>query len=136
MISHTFLGVNDFPRAFAFYDAVLRELGLQLRFRADARPWAGWQNPGVPRPLFLIGRPYDGNPAFPGNGEMIALLAPDRAHVDRAFATALAHGGTAEGAPGLRTHYHPDYYGAYFRDPEGNKLAVCCHQPEPDTDFA
>jgi len=49
--------------------------------------------------------------------------------VDRAHATALAQGGACEGPPGLRPHYHADYYGAYFRDPEGNKLCVCCHTP-------
>jgi hypothetical protein len=62
---------------------------------------------------------------------MIALLAPDRAAVDRCHAVALAHGGSSEGAPGLRPHYHANYYGGYFRDPAGNKLCVCCHQPEP-----
>lgn len=85
--------------------------------------------PGVPRPLFLVGRPWDGKAAQPGNGQMVALLAPSRAAVDAAYAAALAHGGAGEGAPGLRPHYHPNYYGAYFRDPEGNKLCVCCHDP-------
>ena len=136
MISHTFLGVNDFALAFTFYEAVLGELGLNLRFRDEARPWAGWQTPGVPRPLFLIGRPFDGAAASAGNGTMVALLAADRATVDRAYAAALRHGGCSEGAPGLREHYHPDYYGAYFRDPDGNKLGVCCHQPEADTAYA
>jgi catechol 2,3-dioxygenase-like lactoylglutathione lyase family enzyme len=87
--------------------------------------------PGVARPLFLIGRPFDRRPAAVGNGQMLALLAPNRAAVDRCHATALAQGGLSEGAPGLRPHYHADYYGAYFRDPDGNKLCVCCHQPEP-----
>lgn len=127
MISHVYMGVNDFDRAFAFYGAVMQELGFVLKFREPEYPWAGWMEPGVPRPLFLVGRPYDGNPAQAGNGQMTALLAPSRAVVDAAYAAALAHGGTSEGAPALRAHYHPDYYGAYFRDPEGNKLCVCCH---------
>ena len=130
MISHVHVGIDDFDRAFAFYDAVLPVLGLALRFRDPAAGWAGWQTPGVARPLFLVGRPFDRRAAAPGNGQMIALLAADRATVDRAHATALAAGGSDEGAPGLRPHYHADYYGAYFRDPEGNKLCVCCHQPE------
>ena len=131
MISHVHVGVDDFDRAFVFYDSVLPALGLALRFRDDAKGWAGWQAPGVARPLFLVGRPFDGRPAAPGNGQMIALLAADRATVDRCHAAALAAGGRDEGAPGPRPHYHADYYGAYFRDPDGNKLCICCHQPEP-----
>lgn len=77
-------------------------------------------------PLLLIGAPYDGQAASPGNGNMVALLAPTREAVDRAHAVALANGGTCDG-PGLRLNYHPDYYGAYFRDPDGNKICVCCH---------
>jgi catechol 2,3-dioxygenase-like lactoylglutathione lyase family enzyme len=129
MISHTYIGINDFERAFDFYSAVMSALRLELKFCERDKPWAGWVAPNAPRPLFLIGRPYDGNPAGHGNGQMIALLAPDRAAVDRVHAQALAHGGACEGVPGLRPHYHPDYYGAYFRDPEGNKLCVCCHDP-------
>ena len=60
-----------------------------------------------------------------------ALLASSREQVDQAHAAALAHGGTCDGPPGLRPHYHPNYYGAYFRDPDGNKLCVCCHDAVP-----
>ena len=127
MLSHVFIGVNDFDRAVAFYSQVLERLGLVLRFTESDRPWAGWQTPGVARPLFLIGRPFDGQPAAPGNGAMNALLAADRATVDAVHALALQHGGRCEGPPGLRPEYHANYYGAYFRDPEGNKLCVCCH---------
>ncbi len=127
MLSHVFIGVNDFDRAMAFYSPVLERLGLVLRFTESDRPWAGWQTPGVARPLFLIGRPFDGQPAMPGNGAMNALLAADRATVDAVHALALQHGGRCEGLPGLRPEYHANYYGAYFRDPEGNKLCVCCH---------
>lgn len=127
MLSHVFIGVNDFDRAMAFYSPVLERLGLVLRFTEPARPWAGWQTPRVARPLFLVGRPFDGQPAAPGNGAMNALLAADRATVDVVHALALQHGGRCEGPPGLRPEYHANYYGAYFRDPEGNKLCVCCH---------
>jgi predicted lactoylglutathione lyase len=58
---------------------------------------------------------------------MVAFLAESRAQVDRAFAVALENGGTSEGSPGLRPEYHEHYYGAYFRDPDGNKLCVVCH---------
>lgn len=129
MISHIFIGINDFDRAFSFYSAIMTDLGQVLKFRETDPPWAGWKSVHAPRPLFLIGKPYDGRAAQAGNGQMVALLAPDRATVDRVHATALSGGGSDEGAPGLRPHYHPDYYGAYFRDPEGNKICVCCHEP-------
>ena len=127
MISHVFIGVGDFERACAFYGAVLDTLGLQEKFRDPLKPWAGWMTPNVARPLFLIGHPHDGAPHQAGNGQMTALLAPSRAAVDRAHATALSHGAVCEGPPGLRPEYHASYYGAYFRDPDGNKLCVCCH---------
>lgn len=127
MISHVFIGITDFERALAFYSALMDGLGLQRKFADPAKPWTGWVAPGKPRPLFVIGHPFDGQPHDAGNGQMTSLLAPSRAHVDQAHAAALAHGGMCEGAPGLRPHYHPNYYGAYFRDPDGNKLCVCCH---------
>lgn len=130
MISHVFLGTNDFERALAFYQPLLAVLGLQQRFIDRERPFAGWQQPGVERPLLLVGRPYDLQPALAGNGGMLGLLAATRAQVDEAHALALRLGGRSEGPPGLRPHYHPNYYGAYFRDPDGNKLSVTCHTPE------
>ena len=129
MISHVFLGVNDFASALRFYQAVLPELGLALKFSDPAKPWAAWMKPAQPRPLFVIGAPHDGEAATAGNGNMVALLAPSRAAVDRAYQVALEAGATCEGPPGLRPHYHADYYGAYFRDPNGNKICVCCHDP-------
>jgi len=129
MISHVFTGVGDFAAAHRFYAAVMTELGHAQRFCDDSKPWAAWQPAGGGRPLFIIGRPYDGAPANPGNGPMTALLAPSRAAVDAAHAAALANGGSCEGPPGLRPHYHPNYYGAYFRDPDGNKIGICCHDP-------
>jgi lactoylglutathione lyase len=129
VFSHVFVGVDDFGRSFAFYTAVMDVLGLRLRFVDDQRPWAGWQSEPGPRPLFLIGRPHDRKEHEPGNGQMVAFTASDRATVDRVFALALSQGGTSAGAPGLRPEYHASYYGAYFRDPEGNKLCVVCHEP-------
>lgn len=127
MFSHIFIGITDFDRALAFHGAVLSGLGLQARFCDRSRPWAGWQSAGEARPLLLIGKPFDGKAHDPGNGQMVALLAHSRALVDRTHATALAHGGTCDGPPGLRPEYHENYYGAYFRDPDGNKLCVACH---------
>jgi len=130
MLSHVTLGVADFPRAYRFYDALMKELGHVLKFRDDAKPWAAWRPADAERPLLVIGHPLDGAPASFGNGQMVALLAESRAVVDRCHALALAHGGRDEGAPGLRPQYHPNYYGAYFRDPDGNKMCVCCHGAE------
>ena len=130
MFSHIFVGVDDFDRALAFYQPLMDTLGIQPRFCRPERPWAGWQSAPDPRPLFLIGRPYDGQPHGAGNGQMVAFMAKSRAMVDAAHAVALANGGACDGAPGLRPEYHAHYYGAYFRDPEGNKLCVVCHQPE------
>ncbi len=129
MISHVCLGVGDFDRAFAFYSKLMAGLGLTLKFRDVSKPWAGWVSATSPRPIFVIGAPFDGNPSAPGNGQMVALLAPSREVVRSSYAAALTLGGVCEGPPGLRPHYHPDYYGAYFRDPDGNKLCVCCHSP-------
>jgi len=130
MLSHCFIGVNDFPRCFAFYSAIMAVLGHEPRFSESDRPWAGWQRPGHPRPLFVIAAPHDGRPATPGNGQMVALLAQSRVQVDAAHAAGLAAGGTDDGAPGLRPRYHPDFYGAYLRDPDGNKIGLACHVPE------
>jgi catechol 2,3-dioxygenase-like lactoylglutathione lyase family enzyme len=130
VLSHVFVGITDFRRALAFYTGVMTALGLELKFSDPEVPWAGWKQPTADRPLFLIGHAYNGEPANPGNGQMIAVLAESRRLVDLSHAAAIAKGGTCEGPPGLRAHYHPHYYGAYFRDPDGNKLCVCCHRPE------
>ncbi len=130
MFSHIFIGVSDFERAMRFYRPLMDVLQLDLRFCESERPWAGWQQAGVSRPLFLVGMPFEGT-HHSGNGQMTAFLAETRATVDAAYQAALAHGGSSEGAPGLRPEYHAHYYGAYFRDPEGNKLCVACHTALP-----
>ncbi|MES2999767.1 MAG: VOC family protein [Pseudomonadota bacterium] len=127
MFSHIFLGVDDFERALDFYSPLMDALGLGQRFVDTQRPWAGWESAPGSRPLFLIGRPYDGRPSSPGNGNMVAFSAATREQVDSAYAVALSRGGASEGAPGFRPHYHASYYGAYLRDPEGNKICVVCH---------
>lgn len=134
MFSHIFIGVSDFDRALDFYRALMACLGLEERFCEPARPWAGWHSPGGVRPLLLIGKPFDHQPHSAGNGHMAAFIAPDRKVVDQAYALALAKGGLSEGAPGLRSEYHANYYGAYFRDPDGNKLCVVCHLPEAESE--
>jgi len=130
MFSHVNIGIADYDRAFKFYDGLMRLLGLRQRFADKEKGWAGWQPAEGGRPLFVIALPFDGQDASPGNGQMVAFAAPTRAVVDQAHAYALSAGGRNEGAPGLRPHYHPNYYGAYFRDLDGNKLCVVCHEAE------
>lgn len=130
MFSHIFVGVSNFERALAFYTVLMATLGNTQRFCDRSRPWAGWQSAPAPRPLFLIGAPQDGQPHVPGNGQMAAFVVATREIVDRAYRLALEHGGACAGAPGLRPGYHADYYGAYFKDTEGNKLCVVCHTAE------
>jgi catechol 2,3-dioxygenase-like lactoylglutathione lyase family enzyme len=130
MYSHVTLGTNDIRRAIAFYDAVLAGLGLARHETDLERGYAGWFVAPDATPNFWVLRPIDGHPASIGNGVTIGFEVPDRASVDRFHAAGLVHGGTDEGAPGLRAHYHPDYYGAYLRDPDGNKICCVCHRPE------
>lgn len=127
MFSHVSLGTNAFDRAVIFYDAVLGVLGLRRIATLPDWPAAGWGTAPGERPQFWLTRPYDNGAASSGNGGMVAFAAADRAVVRAVHAAALAAGGTDEGDPGLRAHYHPHWYGAYFRDLDGNKLCVCCH---------
>ena len=127
MLSHVNVGITDFARSYAFYRSVFGALGLEERAYRPEQAWAGWAAPGTARPLFFIGLPFDRQPANCGNGHMTAFLASTRDIVDRCHAAAIANGGRCEGPPGLRPHYHAHYYGGYFRDPDGNKICVCCH---------
>lgn len=129
MFSHIFVSVTDFDRALRFYRAVFECLAIEPRFCEPDRPWAGWHSAGQQRPYFVICKPCNGLPQQPGNGQMIAFMADSRDAVRRTHQAALDNGGTCEGAPGPRPEYHAHYYGAYFRDPDGNKLCVACHSP-------
>lgn len=132
MFAYVSLGTNDVARATRFYDAALAPLGLaRCEARSDAAEasWAGWGRhaAGGSRQVSLwVCQPFDGRPASAGNGTMVALPGDSWDQVDGFHAAALAHGGTSEGAPGLRPHYGADFYAAYVRDPDGNKLAAVC----------
>ena len=129
MLSHVHVGVSDFTRAVTFYSGVMQRLGFVLKFSRPEKSWAAWMEEGVARPLFFVGLPYDREAASPGNGQMVALLAKSRKAVDQCYTWAVSNGGIDEGGPAPRPHYHPNYYGAYFRDPDGNKICVCFHDP-------
>ncbi|MEA2929935.1 MAG: hypothetical protein QOG38_2363 [Hyphomicrobiales bacterium] len=128
--SHVTVGSDNLNRAMHFYDAVLSPLGLtRHRTARVAVGYAPEGFSGVNAPFWVV-RPYDRSAATPGNGPMVAFEAQTRAAVDAFHAAVLASGGSDEGAPGLRPHYHANYYGAYARDPDGNKLCVVCHRAE------
>lgn len=125
MLSHITLGTNDFDRALDFYDKVLAPLGIKRTETVAQYGFAMFQRDGDPFTLFIC-KPFNEQPATHGNGTHVAFMAPDHAAVDTFHAAALAAGGIDEGAPGPRPHYHKDYYGAYVRDIDGNKLQACC----------
>ncbi|MGE8688763.1 MAG: VOC family protein [Achromobacter sp.] len=126
MFSHITVGTRDLERAGRFYDAVLLPLGLKRRVvTPDGGPLAlCWVTGQAPLPRFYVYMPYDGEPATVGNGSMVAFLAPTQEAVSTAHADGLAQGGTDEGAPGMRPHYGDGYFGAYLRDPDGNKVHI------------
>ena len=124
MIGYVTLGTNDLDKALGFYDALLGELGATRKIEFPETGFTLYGT-GDRRPGIAITRPYDGNPATAGNGNMTALAMESRDMVDRMHAKAIELGGSDEGAPGLRTpEGQGAFYGAYFRDPEGNKLCV------------
>ena len=129
MYSHITIGASKLTRAMRFYDAVLAPLGLKRRrtFKI-AISYAPEDFSGVNEQFWVV-RPYDKQSATPGNGVTVAFETPTRAAVDAFHAAALAAGASDEGPPGIREHYHPNYYGAYVRDLDGNKLCVVCHKP-------
>jgi catechol 2,3-dioxygenase-like lactoylglutathione lyase family enzyme len=126
MFSHVTVGSNDIAKAKVFYDGVTAPLGLKRH--ADYPDGVGYAREGG-RPQLWIVRPLDKQPASVGNGITIGLEADNRSAVDAAHAAAIKAGGKDEGAPGIRKHYHPNYYGAYVRDPDGNKVCIVCHKP-------
>ncbi|APO93771.1 VOC family protein [Xanthomonas vesicatoria] len=124
MIDHVGLGCSDLAASVAFYKAALAPLDIALITELSAeqtgsRAHAGF---GVERPFLWLGAA----PQASGNTHL-ALVATDRAEVDAFHRAALAAGGRNHGAPGLRTHYHPDYYSAFVLDPDGNNIEVVCH---------
>ncbi|WP_149739644.1 VOC family protein [Rhizobium sp. RU20A] len=127
MLLYTTVGSNDLARAGRFYDRVLATLGFH-RAREDASE-IGYMAEGDVRCRFWVVTPFDGKPAHFGNGVTIAFEAPNRAAVAAFHAAALAEGGTDEGQPGLRP-FHANFYAAFARDHDGNKIVAVCERAE------
>ncbi|MDB5685903.1 MAG: Lactoylglutathione lyase [Rhizorhabdus sp.] len=117
MVHHISLGTADLERARAFYDPVMRELGLSRTLDVDDA--IGY---GAGITVFSLNLPADGAPASPGNGVHVAFEVEKRAAVDAFFRVATVNGGIGDGAPGLRPEYDGHYYAAFVRDPDGNKI--------------
>ena len=122
VVDHVGFTVTDYERSKAFYEKALAPLGLTLLMEFSGAA-AGFGRSG--RPSFFLeayGEPVRGR-------LHIALRAESREQVDAFYAAAIAAGGTDNGAPGIRAIYHPDYYGGYVLDPDGNNIEAVCHQP-------
>ena len=123
MIGYVTLGTNDMQRAAKFYDALLAIFNAKRAYETDR--YIAWGT-GPTAPMLFVIKPHDGKAATPGNGTMISLAARTKADVDAVYKRALELGGKDEGPAGPRGD---DFYAGYFRDLDGNKLAVY-HMPQ------
>ena len=126
MIDHITFGVSDFERSTRFYDAAFAPLGVKRLFDVPAEHSGGVKVTGYgdTRPWFWIA---EGDVT---RGKLhVALQAQARAQVDAFHHAAIAAGGRDNGAPGVRAHYHPTYYGAFVLDPDGANIEAVCHAP-------
>src|SRR5215207_3890331 len=123
MLDHVGLNVRDYPASRRFYERALEPLGYQVVMAFDEHDAAGFGP--EQKPIFWIAQrePY-------GSGTHVSFTSPDRAMVDRFHAAALAAGGTDNGPPGIREHYHPGYYAAFVLDLDGNNVEAVSHRPE------
>lgn len=123
MIGYVTLGSNDLEKSRAFYDALMPLIGAgRIMEFGDNFTMYGTS---MGKPALAVAKPYDGNPATAGNGNMAAIVLDTRDKVDALYAKAIELGGTDEGPPGLRGDEGDQaFYGAYFRDLDGNKLAA------------
>jgi len=130
MIDHLSLPVSDYTRARAFYDAVLAALDQHCVMEMDEADFVAAGYGADPHePVFWIGAGKPPAPVAPPEGQHIAFRARDRAKVEAFHRAGLDAGGVDNGAPGLRPHYHADYYAAFVIDPDGHHLEAVCHGP-------
>jgi catechol 2,3-dioxygenase-like lactoylglutathione lyase family enzyme len=128
MIDHTGVVVSDYEKSKAFYASALASIGYSLLHEVPASvtghaDFAGFGEP--PKPDFWINKGTPNNPPV-----HVAFRVNSRAQVDAFYRAAIAAGGRDNGAPGLRPHYHPNYYGAFVLDPDGHNIEAVCHNPE------
>ncbi|RJG45801.1 VOC family protein [Mesorhizobium sp. DCY119] len=127
MIDHLGISVSNFDASKTFYDQAFAPLGASLLYMVPEQYTGGVKVGGYgrERPMFWL---HEASPTGPGRH--YAFSARSRAEVDAFHKAALAAGGKDNGAPGLRPHYHADYYGAFVFDPDGNNVEAVCHAPE------
>ncbi len=128
MIDHLGINVADFDASKAFYDQAMAPLGASLIYMVPLEYTGGAKVGGYgrDRPVFWL----SDKAAEQKSTQHVAFTARSRAEVDAFHAAALTAGGKDNGGPGLRPHYHPDYYGAFVFDPDGNNVEAVCHAPE------
>jgi catechol 2,3-dioxygenase-like lactoylglutathione lyase family enzyme len=126
MIDHTGIAVSDFETSKRFYDKAMAPLGASLVMTVPKEYTGGINVAGYgrDRPVFWLN-----DSKKPNDTLHVAFTARSRAEVDAFHAAALAAGGKDNGGPGLRPHYHPNYYGAFVFDPDGNNVEAVCHDP-------
>lgn len=129
MLDHMGISVSDYPKSKAFYDAVMPAIGGSCIMALTAAETGGTYEGA--------GYGVDGKPSFwigtggPLQGRLhVAFAAPSRTAVDVFYKAAMAAGATDNGPPGIRAHYHPNYYGAFVLDPDGHNIEAVCHLPE------
>ena len=125
MIDHIGFAVSDWARSKSFYDQALAPLGAALLFMVPEEHTQGAKVGGYgrERPVFWL---HEGPRQSP---QHIAFTARSRAEVDAFYKSAIAAGGKDNGGPGLRPHYHANYYGAFVFDPDGHNIEAVCHAP-------
>jgi catechol 2,3-dioxygenase-like lactoylglutathione lyase family enzyme len=128
MLDHVGIAVSDIQRSRTFYDRALSPIGIALLWVVGPEQT---ESGGTALGYGSGGRPYFwiGDSERVGEGTHIAFRAGSRQAVDAFYAAALAAGGRDNGAPGLRPHYHADYYGAFVYDPDGINVEAVCHSP-------
>ena len=131
-LDHVGVTVSDFAKALTFYEAALKPLGITVVMKVGKAETGGqYEGAGLgkdQKPDFWIGAGGGKKPA--GKAVHLAFIAESRTAVDAFYKAALSAGGTDNGAPGIREHYHPNYYAAFVYDPDGHNVEAVSHKPE------